>query len=77
MKTPLPQRSEKEAIAETSVDVPPVVVPVVTPIPKEKKSVSAEPSPWKGKKKESSLEYEELAETSKKVGSSSEGTGSK
>ena len=59
VKTLLPQRLEKEAIAETSgkapptelVTVKPIVVSVITPAPKEKRSVSAEPSPWKGKKR--------------------------
>ena len=46
VKTPLPQRPKKEAIAETSGEVPPaefmtikpIVVLVVTPVPKERKS---------------------------------------
>ena len=71
VKTPLPQRPEKEAIAETSGAVPsaecvtakPAEVTIVTPVSKGKGSVSAEPSPRKGKKKESSSEIEELAET--------------
>ena len=73
VKTPLPQRPEKEVIAESSGATPfkefmvaksaeALAVPVATPIPKGKKSVSAEPFPRKGKKKESSPE-EELAET--------------
>ena len=49
---------------------------VETAIPKGKRSARAEPSPRKGKKKESSLEYEELEETSEEMGSSSGGTGS-
>ena len=84
VKTPLPQRLEKEAIAETSGEVPSaefmmaklVVVSVVTPAPKGRKSMSTEPSPWKGKKKESSLEYEELGESLEETGSSSGETGS-
>ena len=87
VRTPPPQRPEKEAIAETSGATPttefmvakPVdamAVPVVTPIPKGRRSVSAEPSPRKGKKKkESSLEYEELEGTLEEARSSSEGTG--
>ena len=52
-----------------------IAVPVVTPVSKGKRSMSAEPSPRKEKKKESSLE-EELAETTEESRSSSKGTGS-
>ena len=54
-----------------------IAVPVVTLVPKGKRSLSAEPSPRKGKKKkESSPEEELLEDTSEEAGSSSEGTGS-
>ena len=83
VKTPLPQQPENEVIAETSgitppaklVTVKPAVVSVVTPTLKGKKSVSVEPSLWKGKK-ESSPEYKELAETLEEMASSSGKTGS-
>ena len=82
VKTLLPQQPEKEAVAETSGEVPlaefmtvkPTVVSVVTLAPKGRKNVSVEPSLRKGKKKESSPEYEELEELSEEMGSSSGGT---
>ena len=88
VKTLFPQRSEKEPIAETSGATLPVEVlvakllevtpiPLASRIPKEKRSASAELSPRKGKKKkESSPEEEELEETSREIGSSTERTGS-
>ena len=60
-----------EFVAAKSAEA--ISVPLVTPIPKDKRSVSAEPSLRKGKKKkESSPEEDELEE---EAGSSSEGTG--
>ena len=84
VKISLPQRLKKEAIAETSDKAPPVefvtiklvVVSVITPASMGKRNVSVEPSPQKGKKKESNPIYEELEETSEEMGSSSGGIGS-
>ena len=82
VKTPLPQRSEKEPIAETSAAalLDEAMAPKTTeaipllaasPIPKGKRSVSTEPSPQKGKKEKqvSSMEEEELDDTSEGAGS--------
>ena len=79
VKTPLSQQPENEVIAETSGALPLVEFMmakpalVVTPISKGKRSVNVEPSPQKGKK-ESSLEYKELEETSEETERSSGGT---
>ena len=54
----------------------PAGIIVITPTSKGKRSLSPEPFPRKGKKKESSPEIEELDETTEESGSSSEGTGS-
>ena len=81
MKTPLSQRPGKETIAEGSGEVPPVkftaaklLDPAVTLVLKEKKSESLEPSPQKQKKKEHTLEYEELDKSIERTGSSKGGT---
>ena len=81
IKTPLPQRPGKETIAEGSGEVPPVKFTAaklldlaVTPTPKEKKSESSEAFPQKQKKKEPTLKYEELDESTERIGSSEGGT---
>ena len=81
IKTLLPQRPGKETIAEGSGEVPPTKFiaaklpdPTVIPTAKEKKSESSEPSPQKQKKKEPTLDYEELDESTEGMGSFEGGT---